>query len=103
MNKKEMTRRRFLGSTAIAASVFSIVPRHVLGGIGFTAPSDKLNVATVGVGGMGADNTMTIAGLGYDEETLTNLKTTFEKIMESYDDEIADYEDTKIISNGDVE
>jgi len=34
-----------------------IVPRHVLGGTGYTAPSDKLNIATVGVAGMGASNT----------------------------------------------
>jgi len=32
------------------------VPRHVLGGTGFTAPSDTVNVAGVGVGGMGRSN-----------------------------------------------
>jgi len=38
-----------------AASVitFAIAPRHVLGGFGHTAPSDKLNIACVGVGGRG--------------------------------------------------
>ncbi len=39
------------GSLAMAG--FTIVPRHVLGGKGFTAPSDKLNIAGVGVGGRG--------------------------------------------------
>jgi predicted dehydrogenase len=48
-------RRRFLAGAA-AASGIMIVPRHVLGGPGFTAPSDKLNVAAVGVGGMGKNN-----------------------------------------------
>jgi len=32
---------------------FTIVPRHVLGGAGYTAPSDKLTKAVIGVGGMG--------------------------------------------------
>ena len=47
-----MTRRRFLGATA-AATAFTIVPRRVLGGPGYVAPSDKLNIACVGVGGKG--------------------------------------------------
>ena len=33
-----------------------IVPRHVLGGVGYKAPSDLLNIAGVGVGGMGQSN-----------------------------------------------
>ena len=49
-------RRTFLASTAVAAAGFTIVPRHVLGGQGVTAPSDKLNIAAVGVGGMGKNN-----------------------------------------------
>ncbi len=44
-----LTRRGFLPATAGA---IMIVPRHVLGA-GYTAPSDKLNIAAVGVGGMG--------------------------------------------------
>ncbi|WP_099366608.1 Gfo/Idh/MocA family protein [Sphingobacterium sp. 1.A.4] len=47
------SRRTFLKNTAIAAAGISIVPRHVLGGTGFTAPSDKLLVAGIGVGGKG--------------------------------------------------
>ncbi len=37
---------------SLAASFF-IVPRHVLGGTGFTAPSDQLNLAAIGAGGKG--------------------------------------------------
>ena len=48
--KRAITRREFLGAAA-AVTAFTIVPRHVLGGPGYTAPSDKLNVAGVGVGG----------------------------------------------------
>ncbi len=50
------TRREFLSSAVLAAATVTIVPRHVLGGAGETAPSEKLNVAGVGVGGMGQHN-----------------------------------------------
>ena len=55
MKKKQMTgssRRKFLQSSSLAAAGFFIVPRHVLGR-GHVAPSDKLNVAGIGVGGKG--------------------------------------------------
>ena len=47
------SRRTFLKNTAVAAATFSIVPASVLGGKYHTAPSDKLNIAGIGVGGMG--------------------------------------------------
>lgn len=47
------SRRNFMKNTAIATAGISIVPRHVLGGPGFIAPSDKLVVAGIGVGGKG--------------------------------------------------
>ncbi|MBN1359848.1 MAG: Gfo/Idh/MocA family oxidoreductase [Sedimentisphaerales bacterium] len=50
-----LTRRDFIGSAA-AVAAFTVVPRHVLGGAGNTAPSNKLNIAGVGVGGMGQNN-----------------------------------------------
>jgi len=49
---ENMDRREFLGA-ASAASAFMIVPRHVLGGPGYVSPSDKLNIAGIGVGGQG--------------------------------------------------
>ncbi|HCV80713.1 MAG TPA: oxidoreductase, partial [Zunongwangia profunda] len=54
-NKKILgsSRRDFIKSTALATAGISIIPRHVLGGPGFTAPSDKLVVAGIGVGGKG--------------------------------------------------
>ncbi len=52
---KRITRRGFMGGAA-AAAAFTIVPRHVLGGAGNTAASEKLNIAGVGVGGMGGGN-----------------------------------------------
>lgn len=46
------TRRSFLKSAALWSTI-SVVPRHVLGGPGHTAPSERLNIASVGCGGMG--------------------------------------------------
>lgn len=55
MKKQENnnSRRDFVKTAAVAAAGFMIVPRHVLGGPGFIAPSDKLLIAGVGVGGKG--------------------------------------------------
>lgn len=47
------TRRSFIKNSALAASGIAIVPRHVLGGTGYIAPSDRLNMAYVAVGGRG--------------------------------------------------
>lgn len=49
------TRRQFITTTA-GLSAFAIVPRHVLAGSGQQAPSDKLNIGCVGVGGMQGGN-----------------------------------------------
>ncbi len=46
-------RRDFLKKTALGAAAFTIVPRHVIGGPNFIAPSDKLNLASIGAGGKG--------------------------------------------------
>jgi len=44
----ELNRRNFVGSAA-ASALFTIVPRRVLGGSGFVAPSDKITLAHVGM------------------------------------------------------
>jgi len=48
-----LSRRTFLAQTAKATVGFSIVPRYVLGGAGFVPPSDKVNIAFIGVGSQG--------------------------------------------------
>lgn len=48
-----LSRRRFVASAAGAAFGFQIVPRHVIGGPGFTPPSEKLNLGAIGIGGQG--------------------------------------------------
>src|SRR5258708_10333341 len=51
--EKRLSRRKFVGQGAATAMAFSIVPRHVLGGPGFVPPSDKVNMAFIGVGSQG--------------------------------------------------
>ncbi len=58
----EITRRDFLTATAATTAAFTIVPRHVLGGNGQTPPSEKLNIASVGAGGMAANNINACSG-----------------------------------------
>ena len=48
----KISRRRFIGGTALAAASFHIVPRHVLGGDGHTPPSEELTRAVIGIGGV---------------------------------------------------
>jgi len=55
-NKKNESRRNFIKAGALAAAGFMIVPRHVLGGVGYIAPSDKLQVAGIGAGGKGSSD-----------------------------------------------
>ena len=50
------SRRDFIVKSTVAAAGFFIVPRHVLGGPGFTAPSDQLAIAAIGSGGKGGSD-----------------------------------------------
>ena len=60
MSKKKSvlnkSRRAFVKVAGLAAAGIMIVPRHVLGGTGFVAPSDKLNIAGIGAGGKGTSD-----------------------------------------------
>ena len=51
--KSNNSRRDFIRNASLAMGGFYILPRHVLGGKGFTAPSDKLQIAGIGAGGKG--------------------------------------------------
>lgn len=69
MSDKKVTRREFVADAgklalggAVAAQGFPmIVPRHVLGGAGYQAPSDTVNIAVIGLGGMGGSNAFDVA------------------------------------------
>jgi len=61
MAGKKVTRRRFVSDAGKIGLGVMIVPRHVLGGVGFQAPSDTINFAVVGLGGMGKENAEPLA------------------------------------------
>ena len=69
MKKKTVTRREFVaesGAMAAGAALSArgfpmIVPRHVLGGPGYRAPSDTVHFAVAGFGGMGSGNAQELA------------------------------------------
>ncbi len=80
MNNKRISRREFVQGAAAVAS-FYIVPRHVLGGPGYTAPSEVITRAVIGTGGMGMNHVMvnedgrppeTLAVCDVDENHLNN-------------------------------
>jgi predicted dehydrogenase len=52
-SKKNMNRRELLESAAASSIAFTVVPRHVLGGPNYVAPSDKVTVANIGCGTQG--------------------------------------------------
>ena len=82
----QISRRQALAAGA-AAAPFTIVPRHVLGGPGQTPPSEKLNIAGIGVGGMGSGDVRSVAGGGQnivalcdpDQRALDNNAKQFPK------------------------
>ena len=71
-NSSRTSRRSFLGKAAGAALV-TIVPRHVLGGAGFLAPSERINLAGIGAGGMGGGDIATLARLGANVVALCDV------------------------------
>lgn len=68
-----VSRRDFLKTAGLAAAAFTIVPRFVLGGNGFIAPSDTLYIAGIGVGGKGESDLTGFAG-SLDGKTKGNPK-----------------------------
>jgi predicted dehydrogenase len=57
------SRRTFLGASA-GTALAAIVPRHVLGGAGYVPPSERINLAGIGAGGMGGGDIAKLASLG---------------------------------------
>jgi predicted dehydrogenase len=53
---KKISRRDFLGTAAATTAAFTFVPKHVLGQNGQPSANEKLNIAAIGVGGMGGSN-----------------------------------------------
>ncbi len=53
MKQNDRISRRHFMSASAAVAAFTLVPRHVLGGPAFVPPSEKLNIAHIGIGGRG--------------------------------------------------
>src|SRR5215471_21219429 len=89
--KNEVTRRRFLSDVAAGSAAAAFVPRHVLGR-GFPPPSDLLNIAGVGVGGMGRQNLINLSSQnivalcdidwGYADKGFERLDSDIEKLRD---------------------
>ena len=62
-----ISRRKFIKAAGLTASAFTIVPRFVLGGKGYKAPSDMLYVAGIGAGGKGESDLASFAKSGKAE------------------------------------
>ncbi len=89
--KNKQNRRDFLKKTAISAAAFTIIPRHVLGGTGFIAPSDQLTKAIIGVGGMGRGHikypgSKLLAVCDVDSQHLQKALSIAGKDVKAYDD-----------------
>ncbi len=61
MVSKKKSRREFISTSAAAVAGITILPGHVISGFGHIPPSDKLNIAGVGIGGMGRSNLANVA------------------------------------------
>ncbi len=61
-DQTKITRRSFIGMTAVSGTALTVVPSFVVSGLGHVPPSDKLNVAGVGVGGIGRRDLRMITG-----------------------------------------
>ena len=57
MNKLAISRRSFLATVPAAAAMATLVPRHAVAGSGTTPPSEKLNIACIGLGWPGCKDT----------------------------------------------
>ncbi|MEJ7588844.1 MAG: Gfo/Idh/MocA family oxidoreductase [Ferruginibacter sp.] len=87
MQNNSVTRRKFLIHTSKAAAAFTIIPRFVLGGSGYTAPSDQITLGFIGTGKQGrglingfANKAQVLAGSEVDTQKLSLFKTSTEKL-----------------------
>jgi predicted dehydrogenase len=73
------SRRRFLSATAAACATVSIVPRHVLGAPGQKSPGSKLNLAGVGIGGVGYPQLQSCEQAGFNIAALCDVDDLYAK------------------------
>jgi len=104
--RHSITRRDFLKSSLVAFGTLNLVPRYVLGGEGFTPPSETLTKAVIGVGGMGQGhlkainpNSRLLAICDVDENHLNNTLKAVGEGVKGYRDfrEVLDRKDIDIV------
>ncbi|MDR1170158.1 MAG: Gfo/Idh/MocA family oxidoreductase [Prevotellaceae bacterium] len=88
-NRNNVSRRQFIGAGLASAVAFTVIPRHVLGGSGFIAPSDQVTLGYIGAGVQArhllksfANRAKVIAGCDVDSRKLELFKDTTEKLYE---------------------
>ena len=91
MGNQGSNRRNFIKKSLIATAGISIIPRHVMGGNNFLAPSDQLTKAVIGVGGMGQghlnyEGTRLLAICDADGNHLANTLKTVGNDVKGYRD-----------------
>lgn len=91
MSENSLKRREFLRRGAVAGAALTIIPRHVLGGSGYLAPSEQLTKGIIGVGGMGLghfnyENTRLLAVCDVDELHLKRALDKAGKGVKGYHD-----------------
>lgn len=91
LEKDINSRRDFLKKSVLGLAAFTIVPRHVLGGEGYIAPSDKLTKAVIGVGGMGRghfgyENTPVVAICDVDKNHLQQAASMLNNGVKTFTD-----------------
>ncbi|MBW7892123.1 MAG: Gfo/Idh/MocA family oxidoreductase [Chitinophagaceae bacterium] len=83
-----MRRKEFIKNTLMSAAAVTIVPRHVLGGKGFTAPSDRINLGYIGTGKQasglmrnisGTKETLVVAACDVDRKKLARFVSQAEE------------------------
>jgi predicted dehydrogenase len=77
MKQNKITRRKFVAGTSGATLGAMIVPRHVLGGAGYRAPSDTINFAVVGCGGQGKTDAAELLTAGENLVALADVDFGF--------------------------
>lgn len=102
--KGQSDRRDFVKKTILAATGISIIPRHVMGGTNFLAPSDTLTKAVIGVGGMGQyhlnyEGTKLVAICDADANHLANTLQKVGQFVKGHRDfrEVLDRKDVDIV------
>ena len=86
MKGNSISRKDFLAASIKASLAFTIIPRFVMGGKGFTSPSDKLNIGFIGTGKQGrillnrfATKSTVVAGADVHGDKLALFKSNIEK------------------------